>query len=273
MTVKVLFMGRKRVAAETLEWLNALAGVEVTGVLTDNHLSVSPTSDVARRLGFDLYSLEEAEVAIDEGRLCFDLGLSVLFWRRIKSVMINAATRGIINFHPAPLPEFKGTGGYNLAILEGWREWAVSAHYVDEQIDTGGIIEVDWFPIDEERETVVTLEAKCQPRLSNLVGRVVHQALEREEPLPVTPNEGGRYISRAEMEAMKEVREGDDVDRKVRAFWFPPYTGAWIKVNGVRCTLVNDAILRSLAEPGSSSLFSAPVNASGGDNGDGPGTA
>lgn len=260
MTVKVLFMGRKRVAAEALEWLSTLKGVEVVGVLTDSHLSVSPTSEVAGRLGYPLYSLEEAEAAIEEGRLAFDLGLSVLFWRRIKPVMIDAATRGIINFHPAPLPDYKGTGGYNLAILEGRGDWAVSAHYVDEDIDTGGIIALDWFPIDEARETVVTLEAKCQPRLGNLIRRVVGQALEREQPLPVTPNEGGRYVSRAEMEAMKEVHEGDDVDRKIRAFWFPPYTGAWTRVNGVPCTLVNDTILQSLADPGSSSLFSAPAD-------------
>ena len=38
---------------------------------------------------------------------------------------------GCLNFHPAPLPDLRGVGGYNVAILEGMREWGVSCHFVD----------------------------------------------------------------------------------------------------------------------------------------------
>jgi methionyl-tRNA formyltransferase len=44
------------------------------------------------------------------------------------------------------------------------------------------------------------------------------------------------------------VRPGDDLERKLRAFWYPPYRGAVIEVEGRRLTLVDDALLAELAE-------------------------
>ena len=61
------------------------------------------------------------------------------------------------------------------------------------------------------------------------------------------------------MEAMKEVVAGDDVERKIRAFWFPPYDGAWLKVNGIRCTLISTQILRTLGDPNVSNVFTRPA--------------
>ncbi|HAJ43978.1 MAG TPA: formyl transferase, partial [Alcanivorax sp.] len=49
-----------------------------------------------------------------------------------------------------------------------------------------------------------------------------------------------------------------DVERKIRAFWFPPYDGAYKVINGVKCTLVSRTILESLADPSTSSLFTQP---------------
>lgn len=34
---------------------------------------------------------------------------------------------------------------------------------------------------------------------------------------------------------------------KIRAFWFPPYTGAYMEINGEKYTLINDYILKTLA--------------------------
>ena len=57
---------------------------------------------------------------------------------------------------------------------------------------------------------------------------------------------GGRYLSRKEMEEMKRINPGDDVDTKIRAFWFPPYDGAYVELDGKRYTLVNRKILEEL---------------------------
>lgn len=52
---------------------------------------------------------------------------------------------------------------------------------------------------------------------------------------------------------MKEIKNNDDIDTKIRAFWFPPYDGAYVMMNGKKYTLVNDFILSSLAN-GATSL-------------------
>lgn len=259
--INVLFMGRKPIAAKALTWLIEQPGVRVVGVITDNHLSASPTREVANANGISVLDREGMERELSAGRLKVDLALSVLYWQKIRAPLLQACPRGVINFHPAPLPEYKGTAGYNLAILEGLDQWAVSAHYVDERIDTGALIEVSHFQVDVDHETALSLERKAQPELLDQFIRVTGRALTSTSMLPATPNVGGRYTSRAEMERMKEMCPGDNVQRKIRAFWFPPYDGAWISVGGVRCTLVSPEILLTLAAPGVSNLFTRSANA------------
>lgn len=258
MKIKVLFMGRKQVSADALDWLSSNPNVEVVGVLTDSHLSVSPTSQMAQKLELPLLEFEQALEKIRSDDIQFDLGVSVLYWRKLRDEFLTKPKLGVINFHPAPLPNYKGTAGYNLAILEGRVDWACSAHYVDQEIDTGDIIKVDWFNIDEKAETAQSLENKSTKVLLNLFKSVVERALVAEARLETTPNRGGTYTSRAEMEEMKKVSEGDDLERKVRAFWFPPYDGAYIEVDGKRYTLVSQKLLQDLAPEGTSSLFSSP---------------
>lgn len=241
-------MGRKLVASKALEWLCEKDDVIVVGVITDCHLPNSPTKEIASKFGLKLFSRCEVERRTLEGKLKFDICLSVLYWERIRTVVIKSAKKGVINFHPAPLPEFKGTAGYNLAILENHKNWAITAHYVDEEIDTGDIIELSWFGVDQKMETAQSLEKKAQPEILELFKRVVSKALNTSEFLSTFPNKGGRYISRAEMESMKEIKPGDDVERKIRAFWFPPYDGAFMVVGGVKCTLVHGPILRALSD-------------------------
>jgi methionyl-tRNA formyltransferase len=54
-------------------------------------------------------------------------------------------------------------------------------------------------------------------------------------------------VSRAEFDELRVVRPGDDVSRKLRAFWYPPWPGAVIEVDGRRLTLVDDALLADVA--------------------------
>lgn len=75
------------------------------------------------------------------------------------------------------------------------------------------------------------------------------------------PNGAGLYVSRPEFESMKRLDfERDDIPRKIRAFWFPPYDGAYVEIGGARYTLVDRSILDGLADPNASSLFSPRRN-------------
>ena len=254
--IKVLFMGRKKVAADLLNKISEDHRVKIAGVITDSHLEESPTALVARRKNYPLMTLEAAISRLRDGSLEFDLGLSVLYWKKIRDEVLTTPKLGIINFHPAILPYYKGTAGYNLAILEGLEEWGVSAHYIDKNIDTGKIIEVRRFAIDSEYETANTLEEKSIKVLYDLVIDIYNNVVKSNGILPSYKNTGGKYVSRKEMEEMKKIIIGDDVNRKIRAFWFPPYDGAYIEIDGEKFTLVNRQILDSLKPEGTTSLFS-----------------
>jgi len=178
-----------------------------------------------------------------------DLVLSFLFWKRIRPPLIELGSVGCLNFHPSPLPDIRGLGGYNVAILEGLAEWGVSAHFVDEAFDTGDIVRVDRFAIDPDSETALSLDMVSQERLLAMFGEVVDQAAAQRE-LPRSPQGEGRYVTREEFEEMRRVRPGDPpelTERRMRAFWYPPHDGATIEVAGRTLTLVDRRLLEQSA--------------------------
>jgi methionyl-tRNA formyltransferase len=245
--MRAVFMGKhKRSAVRALEHL-VEGGWDVPAVVApEADRSTRPEQrldEAAGRHGLTLvpvdevYSMEMSEI---------DAAISFLFWERIREPLISGPRVGCLNFHPAPLPDIRGLGGYNVAIAEGMPEWGVSAHFVDERFDTGDLVAVERFAIAPD-ETAFSLDLKSQERLYEVFVRVMDAALRGEE-LPRTAQGDGRYISREEFEEIRRIKPGDDVERKVRAFWYPPYPGATTEVDGRELTVVDDRLLAALAE-------------------------
>jgi len=69
-----------------------------------------------------------------------DLVVSVLTQHIFTPSEIERVPKGIVNLHPAPLPELRGCNSYSHAIINGHTEYGVTLHYVDAGIDTGQII-------------------------------------------------------------------------------------------------------------------------------------
>jgi methionyl-tRNA formyltransferase len=237
----------KRSAARALDWL-VCEGVDVAAVVAsepDRFTWQEQRVDlVAEHHGLRLVSDDELYAQPPEG---VDVVISFLFWKLIRDPLVSLGRIGCLNFHPAPLPDLRGLGGYNVAILEDMREWGVSCHFVDSGFDTGDLVEVERFPMDPDSATALSLDLECQERLFALFQRVMRMALAGQE-LPRTPQGPGRYVSREEFEELRRVRPGDDLERKLRAFWYPPYPGAVVEVDGRDLTLVDERLLAELAE-------------------------
>lgn len=252
--MNIIFMGRKRYSAELLEW-TINQGIEVKAVVTDSHFANSPTAKKASELKIPIISLEDAERILSDDNHNIDLVVSYLFWRKIKEPLISGPKFGCINFHPAILPDWRGTAGYNVAILNKLTEWGATAHYVDSEIDTGDIIRIYRFNFDHRLETAFSLEKKTQEIQVELFKSVLLdvKASGRIDSVRQDYNQG-KYITRIEMENMKKINiHEDDIDLKIRAFWFPPYTGAYIELSGKKYTLINDDILKQLKDKDSTS--------------------
>ena len=237
----------KRSAALALDWLVS-EGVDVVAVVASEPDAFTRDEQrvdlVAERRGLPLVSDEELYSAPPED---VDVVISFLFWKRIREPLLSLGAVGCLNFHPAPLPDMRGLGGYNIAVLEGMSEWGVSCHFVDPEFDTGDLVEVERFPIDPATATAFSVDLDSQERLLGLFQRVMGRALAGEE-LPRTPQGPGRYVTREEYESLRLVRPGDDLERKLRAFWYPPYPGALIEVDGRELTLVDERLLAEVAQ-------------------------
>jgi methionyl-tRNA formyltransferase len=245
--MRVVFMGKsKRSAVLALDWL-AARGAEVVAVVAPDPDDLTHERQrldlAASRHGMPLTTEEElyANPPTD-----VDVVVSFLFWSLIREPLISLGRAGCLNFHPAPLPDYRGVGGYNVAILDGLASWGVSCHFVDEHLDTGDLVEVERFAIDPESETAFSLDLTSQEHLLALFERVMQRVLDGE-PLPRSPQQDGRYVSRAEFEELRVVRPGDDLRRKLRAFWYPPWPGAVLDVDGQRVTLVDESLLADVA--------------------------
>lgn len=61
---------------------------------------------------------------------------------------LSAVSGGVVNLHPAPLPEYRGCFNVTAAARAGARDFGVTLHYCDSQIDTGPIVAQTTFPIE-----------------------------------------------------------------------------------------------------------------------------
>jgi len=81
----------------------------------------------------------------------YDLGLSLMFDRKLLPEVIDRPRLGWVNIHLGPLPRFRGSNSamhaIRLAPLENAWEFAVTMHYMDEGLDTGPIIDQETVPI------------------------------------------------------------------------------------------------------------------------------
>jgi phosphoribosylglycinamide formyltransferase-1 len=83
------------------------------------------------------------------------------FMRILKSPMLEAFPRRILNIHPSLLPKFPGLFAWKQALAAGEKTTGCTVHYVDEQIDHGDIIAQRDVPI-LPNDTAETLHARIQ---------------------------------------------------------------------------------------------------------------
>jgi methionyl-tRNA formyltransferase len=214
--------------------------------------------ETARKLRIPTIAERELAGVLGKGALSrtakywkgLDYVVSYLFWKKLRSHLLSLPSRGAINFHPAPLPELRGLGGYNVAILEGMRQYGVTAHYMADSIDAGDIIRTRRFTIRPDVETAFSLERRSMEEMLQLFIEVM-KIPTRGRTLPRRPQGEGRYVNRMEFERMRRILPEDSADvveRKCRAFFYPPHGGAFLEVGGKEFTVVSPSLLTVIGE-------------------------
>lgn len=91
--------------------------------------------------------------------------------------VLDSASASAINFHPGP-PEYPGSGSTNFALLEGATSFGVTAHVMDDLVDSGEILRVKRFRIDPH-DDLETLTTKTHKKLFSLALQLITAALDK----------------------------------------------------------------------------------------------
>lgn len=170
--LKVVFMGTPEFSVPTLEML--IENTDVVGVVTQEDkevgrkkvLTPSPVKECALKHNIKVFTPHKIrEEYEDILNLSPDIIITCAYGQIIPKVILDFPFYGCINIHGSILPDYRGASPIQSAIMNGDTETGITIMYMDEQMDTGNIINMDKVEIDD-KDTYGTLSDKL-----SIVGR------------------------------------------------------------------------------------------------------
>lgn len=127
-TIELVISNRKNAYGLTRAWISKIEAMSISKF------------DYPKEEDFDLKILEELKARK------IDLVVLAGYLRILTPVLIKAYENRIINIHPSLIPSFCGDGFYGMRVHEsviasGVKVSGATTHFVDENVDTGMIIE------------------------------------------------------------------------------------------------------------------------------------
>jgi methionyl-tRNA formyltransferase len=145
----LVFFGDGAWAANGLRRLSQ-DGHDILAVAVRCRPSTEELAETARSLNLPLLQPTDANsqefVAVVSG-LAPELNLSVSYDQIVRRPLLESAPMGFVNFHAGKLPFYRGRNVINWALVNGETEIGVTAHFMDEGIDTGDIVLQKTLPI------------------------------------------------------------------------------------------------------------------------------
>ncbi len=180
---KIVFMGTPEFAVTILDGIIS-AGYQVAAVVTTpdkpagRGQKVSESAVKQYAISNELLVLQPEKLKSED----FTIALSnlkadlfvVVACRMLPEVVWSMPLKGTINLHASLLPNYRGAAPINWAIINGEKETGVTTFFIEQEIDTGEILERTSIPI-EENETAGELHDK----LMRLGSKLVVQSIEK----------------------------------------------------------------------------------------------
>ncbi len=142
MVSKVVFLGMNEAGEKICEWLNTRNDAEILEVITEKE---------------NLDTVKQLEP---------DLVLSSGFEYLVPYEILEVPDKGAVNLHPSYLPFNRGAHPYIWPLIDGTPA-GVSIHYMDEDIDTGPIIDKKKVPVNSG-DTAYSLRERLMSRMVEL---------------------------------------------------------------------------------------------------------
>lgn len=181
----------------------------------------------------DSMTIHAVDCAIETYPKDYSLGVSFLYNSKIPASELNVKNRTWINFHPAPLPEYRGRNVAYQAIRNGDPDFGATLHYVDETFDTGDIITVSRFPI-EPTDHAGDVAEKARYACLDLFKEYIPLFLAGQKPQGYQQR-SGNYYKRKPINS--EIQMDAMVKQQIRAVTAPPHY-AYVNINGRKYNLI-----------------------------------
>lgn len=142
-----------------------------------------------------------------------------------------------LNFHPGP-PERPGTGCVNLALFEGDARYGATCHHMDEGIDSGPIVDVRYFKINQADNVASLLERTYDYMLCQLYD-VAQLVVDGVVPSSLPVAWARKATRKGDMDRLREVKPdttSEALERQIRATDFGDYR-PFVTIHGRRFRL------------------------------------
>ena len=157
----------------------------------------------------------------------YDFGLSFLYTHLVPKSEFKVPKKWV-NFHPGPLPEYRGRNIAYHAIMLNSSHFGATIHYMDKAFDTGEIIAVERFPIEPAHTAgdIVRLSHKI---LISLFKMYVPLLLQHGE-LQSQPQGKGPYFKKTNID--DTIKLSDEQEKVVRSVTVTPRFFATTVIGG-----------------------------------------
>lgn len=162
----------------------------------------------------------------------------VIGWSQICGEQFMAsAKRGVVGYHPAPLPRLRGRAVIPWTILLDEPISASSLFLIDAGVDSGPLLAQRYFHLAPD-ETAATLYAKHMAKLEEMLPGVLDDIASGAPALSVQDERCATYAARRRPEdaLIDWAQPASLIWRCVRACG-DPYPGAWTSLGGDRITI------------------------------------
>ena len=158
----------------------------------------------------------------------FVVGLSQL----VKQEIIDSAKKGVVGFHPTPLPKMRGRAANVWQVLLGIHETKCSMFFIDEGMDSGDILGQEEYVI-EETDYAIDVCKRIEEATYRLSKRILRQMVDGTlNPIKQNEDEATYLLKRTPEDGLIDWNQTiNDIHRLIRAVSYP-FPGAYGMYDG-----------------------------------------
>ena len=255
--MRILFMGTPDFAVDTLQTL-IQSEHEVIGVVTQpdkpkgrsGKMQFSPVKEVALEHGISVYQPQRVrdEAFLQEVRkMCPDVIVVVAFGQILSKELLVTPKYGCLNVHASLLPKLRGAAPIQWSVIQGDRESGVTIMQMNEGLDTGDMLLVEKYTLDD-KETGGSLFEK----LAKLGGPMILKVLEDAEAgrlNPVPQNHDEHTYARMLTKSTGQIdfsKSAAEIERLIRGL--NPWPSAYCFLDGKMLKIWEADVLASVEQ-------------------------